>query len=1674
MVNGFDPLAVPPPEIELLSLAGQQLSGDLIPRTYDHREIMYSDMAEDLTPRQQEAVEAGPGLLARAASMPLGFLAYAAGTIDKPFAAMRGLLAGHPEQLSLLLPFGESWLKPAYESIGIKIPEKHITGREMLEAQGLAPPNIEGFHPILNPTDAVFDVLGLAADLLVTPPFLPGIGGLTAKGKTAFGLAKKITPEAETLAKAASGVTKAIPETAAETFLNVAERRNPAVTLAGKFREIGRGERSVVGLYPMWPWNKLLSPIEPTGISTAIPEATAVSPGVRAARSLFDWSTMGQTSRVGQNSAQVISENTHQLRSAALNLSVLADEYNAGMANSFSKIAQYAELGGGDTVKLTFEHLARFIAENHHLKKRTDLEFADEVIRRLMPRAPAEATAMEHANIQKWVMDYRDFVENSMLKPATELFETNLKLGYPYGYLADTVNDYFPRYLAEGIMKKGEEAYGIKALQPAMKSREFGYKNNPGGALSSELAANDSILAAPVAESTTPAGYTTHTTGPNGAWWQKDEWVVTPNGKTGRIVGFSQDGALVKSIAGEPEEFLLSKLNRRGAAGPANRLDFFKPTGMTIMEQQEAALERLEYAGAETADLIGLKGKQKWFKARQAMMVDRYHRPFWEPSDPDAMEVFFTHPDTQKSLRAAAKIKAPPKPTEQWLKDHPDKATEIHFRDYLTGKGLSKKTAASVIEHMRDYGGTSAATLKKIGQFRGETPTVYETGLPNQLWKYMNSQADRAATLAGVYDGLLSSITVHDPKRNIVSILKNVFFGGEDPGGISLEEVYGSLGVKRGDKIEKLRPVGLETLINAWKAKNPEAAAIAEEIRAAREAAGPTIFRGETEAKEPVSLASVLRVPVEVQHTLQNILTLSSSPKDYLPFEKMVRQYTSWFSRWVTGPRLAFHMRNKTGDMVRLATADAPWTAADIFRNDSVFWKGVHGKLPGPIPYADEVNFIGDAMDSVRHSDISLMDPASKLLHQPGVPMGGFPNVLAALKTPWKGWTNIESYKPWMKLGPTPLGEEVVHPVLKAGERMFRLVEASSKYAAYASAREGGMNPGQAMAMVKRVMYDYCVDEKTQILTQRGWLYRDSLRVGDMALTLNPTTNDIEWRRVDRIHSFPFSGELTRWSRRVDALTSDNHRWLAKGSGKRGGHWSVRNKNAKTHFVTTAELNARPKKRIILGGGNPPQAQPGKIYSDSFVELAGWVITEGHYHTQNRCGVFVAQSYRHNPQYVARISKLRKHFANQGCTATEHKIRDKGWGPIHTFYFGSGIGDKIREILPDKQLPPDFLLALTPDQLRLLYDTLMAGDGHRPERGTDAFAQVDQGRVDSFQMLCSMLGKRTNAKSYANLCTRVAVYKATEAWFSQKTWKRRISKEFYDGTLWCPETKNSTWMARRGGYTYWTGNSTMSPFEKRVMQPTMMFYGWFRSNIAYMLPRIAFQWPSKVAQTTRALGRLPAQSGEIMPTWLQETFAIPLPTGETADGKTEVIRNFGLPMEDLAFFGPTVHETLMKAIAKTNPIIKGIYTAASGKDPFTDQVVAQKGGGMLGQLALGVTPAGVYLNNAKKLFPPDADAVPSWGEGLMRVLDASTGINVGHYNLKMQSLRDLQKQLHGELESTKNVRFYERPYIPPRFGEPPPETEKKIGEYRTLGTLMTMYGGMPRPVPRQTSNILGE
>lgn len=128
---------------------------------------------------QRTSPEEEQSLLAQLGSMGMGGINYVAQTLQKPQAALFGLLAGEPEQLANLIPFSDT--------LGITDPNERYDWRGVMDTWGVSPPNQEGFHPIDNPTDAAWDAVGLAGDIFIDP--LIGVGALgkalTPAGKLA-------------------------------------------------------------------------------------------------------------------------------------------------------------------------------------------------------------------------------------------------------------------------------------------------------------------------------------------------------------------------------------------------------------------------------------------------------------------------------------------------------------------------------------------------------------------------------------------------------------------------------------------------------------------------------------------------------------------------------------------------------------------------------------------------------------------------------------------------------------------------------------------------------------------------------------------------------------------------------------------------------------------------------------------------------------------------------------------------------------------------------------------------------------------------------------------------------------------------------------------------------------------------------------------------------------------------------------------------------------------------------------------------------------------------------------------------------------------------------------------------------------------------------------------------
>jgi len=94
-----------------------------------------------------------------------------------------------------------------------------------------------------------------------------------------------------------------------------------------------------------------------------------------------------------------------------------------------------------------------------------------------------------------------------------------------------------------------------------------------------------------------------------------------------------------------------------------------------------------------------------------------------------------------------------------------------------------------------------------------------------------------------------------------------------------------------------------------------------------------------------------------------------------------------------------------------------------------------------------------------------------------------------------------------------------------------------------------------------------CVDLETRILTKRGWLGHDEVRIGDETLGYNLDGEGSEWTRISDIHHYPQADMVTiEGDRGWQARCTPGHRWILVGDYGR------------SEFVTAEEL--RPGMRL--------------------------------------------------------------------------------------------------------------------------------------------------------------------------------------------------------------------------------------------------------------------------------------------------------------------------------------------------------------------------------------------------------------------------------------------------------------------------------------------------------------
>ena len=331
----------------------------------------------------------------------------------------------------------------------------------------------------------------------------------------------------------------------------------------------------------------------------------------------------------------------------------------------------------------------------------------------------------------------------------------------------------------------------------------------------------------------------------------------------------------------------------------------------------------------------------------------------------------------------------------------------------------------------------------------------------------------------------------------------------------------------------------------------------------------------------------------------------------------------------------------------------------------------------------------------------------------------------------------------------------------------------------------------------------WCVDAATEALTADGWKSYTDLRVGDLIYTLGED-GLARFQPAQAVNVFPAESRRMRQITTSvhSSLTTENHRWL------------VQTRDGSMRWRTTDTLV--PEDKIVRAAPGADLPDEPK-YNDAFVQVVAWFWTEGHIDGKR---LSISQSSTVNPDKCRRIEGSLTHVFHGAWN-----VQTKANGQAE-YRLNHAPSAAVLAVTGDDKAPTaDFLRSLTQAQLSMFIATCIDGDGHRQYDGAEFFYQRSDHSVAMFQMACALAGVATNTvlREYDDSHYGRPVHRVTLSKRATTMPLKAISEQQrtgggervstadewvdHDGVVWCPTTPAGTWLARRGGTVWFTGNS---------------------------------------------------------------------------------------------------------------------------------------------------------------------------------------------------------------------------------------------------------------------------
>jgi hypothetical protein len=326
-----------------------------------------------------------------------------------------------------------------------------------------------------------------------------------------------------------------------------------------------------------------------------------------------------------------------------------------------------------------------------------------------------------------------------------------------------------------------------------------------------------------------------------------------------------------------------------------------------------------------------------------------------------------------------------------------------------------------------------------------------------------------------------------------------------------------------------------------------------------------------------------------------------------------------------------------------------------------------------------------------------------------------------------------------------------------------------------------------------------CVSEDTEILTESGWKNYSQIDIGDRVVTWNKDSDTLERKTVKDKIVTNYSGPMVQiQNQNIDALVTPNHRVyhkyhrLKESNGKRKGVY--------TDWVVTEAEKIVPSKsiRLPLSSRYIVEHEPTQtgIY---LAKLLGYIIKYGNpVHVQKSISVTIKIKNNNTSE----INDFEEILNNLPIDVDRYDARSQKNNTVNRkmYFMGGPLIEKIAEVISGGV--PDFSLLwkMNTEEKMALLETYMGDSKNNYVR-----AKIeDKEKIEWLQSLCATIGYIASYRITESIINFSIIRQATTDINGKKI---RESKINYDGIIWSISVDNETYVARRNGLIFITGNS---------------------------------------------------------------------------------------------------------------------------------------------------------------------------------------------------------------------------------------------------------------------------